>query len=154
MNFLALKSAAETMPGPEGVESALALVSKGSPFDQLYFEKLNDSAWLPILSRCGYFSDLPAKKQAAGREVYPFHLPLIGLTRLAEKAPHAVVSILANLEIPENPTVGDQVLRCAALVQEPTCIPLLHSVLARLGEKSNHFSWFRIQELIKNWMTL
>src|SRR4051812_42906466 len=152
--LLALKAAAEKMPAPEAVKSILPLIAKGAPFDQLFFEKLNDPAWLPVLSRGGYFSNLPETKKEADREIHPYHLPLIGLTRLAEKAPLAVMSVLANLEIPKNPTVGDQILRCAALIQEPTCIPVLHSLLARLGEKSNRSSWFWVQELIKNWMAL
>jgi hypothetical protein len=152
-SLIFLKAAAESMPSPDKIGEALSLISRGTPFDQLFFEKLNDPAWLPILVRQGYFSKLPGIQTIeGGRQSYPYHLPLIGLARLAEKAPHAVSSILARIELPENPTVGDQVLRCIASIREPSCIPILHPLLIKLGEGQNRSSWVWIQELLKNWI--
>jgi hypothetical protein len=145
-SLIFLKVAAESMPSPDKIGEALSLISRGTPFDQLFFEKLNDPAWLPILVRQGYFSKLPGIQTIeGGRQGYPYHLPLIGLARLAEKAPHAVSSILARIELPENPTVGDQILRCIASIREPSCIPILHPLLIKLGEGQNCSSWVWIQ---------
>jgi hypothetical protein len=152
-SLIFLKAAAESVPSPDKIGEALSLISKGTPFDQLFFEKLNDPDWLPILMRHGYFSNLPGIKTIeGGRQVFPYHLPLIGLSRLAEKAPQAVSSILARIELPENPTVGDQVLRCIASIREPSCLPILHPLLIKLGEGQNRSSWIWIQELLKNWI--
>jgi len=152
-SLIFLKAAAESMPSPDKIGDALSLISKGPPFDQLFFEKLNDPAWLPILVRQGFFSKLPGIQAIeGGRQSYPYHLPLIGLVRLAEKAPHAVSSILARIELPENSTIGDQVLRCIASIREPSCIPILHPLLIKLGEGQNRSSWVWIQELLKNWI--
>lgn len=148
-----LKAAAESMPSPDKIGKTLSLISKGTPFDQLFFEKLNDPAWLPILMRNGYFSNLPGIQTIeGGRQKFPYHLPLIGLSRLAEKSPQAVSSILARIELPENPIVGDQILRCIASIREPSCIPILHPLLIKLGEGQNRSSWIWIQELLKNWI--
>ena len=153
--LIALKMAAESMPAPKEIRNILRLVSRGAPFDQLFFEQLNDPSWLPILHRFGYFSNLPGIQTIeGGRQVYPYHLPLIGLSRLAGKAPQAVSSILAKLELSENPTVGDQVLKCITLIREPTCIPILHPLLVQLGESPNRSSWVWIQELLNNWIDI
>lgn len=148
-----LKSAAQSMPSPKGIAFVLDLVSKGEPYEKLFFDSLDDPSWLPVLDSCGYFSNLPGKKAGAdGAHYYPFHLPLIGLTRLAAKEPQMVSTILAKLELPENPTISDQVLRCVASIREPTCIPILHPLLAKLGEGPSRSSWIWIQDLLNNWM--
>src|ERR1039457_6718441 len=112
-----LKAAATLMPPPDKIAAILDQISTGDPFDRLFFESIDDPSWLPILDRCGYFSNLPSiKTMSDGKQYYPYHLPLFGLARLAVKAPQAVTSILSKLELPENPTVGDQVLRCVASI--------------------------------------
>src|ERR1035441_6059411 len=154
-NLSALKLAAESMPSPDKIGGVLALLSKGAPYEQLFFEKLNDQSWLPVLDRCGFFSNLPeAKRTVSGALQYPFHIPLFGLARLAPIAPQAVTGILAQLEIPDNPTVGDQILRCISSIREPSCIPVLHGLLVRLSEKPNASSWVWIHELLKNWIEI
>src|ERR1022692_2694676 len=151
--LLALKVGAESMPAPNEIGRILSFVSKGTPYDQFFFEKLNDPAWLPVLDSNGYFSNLPSIKTIqGGSQLYPHHLPLIGLARLAKSAPLAVTSILVKLELPENPTIGNQVLQCLSLIREPSCIPVLHPLLIQLGEQQKHPSWVWIQDLLKNWI--
>ncbi|HTR40989.1 MAG TPA: hypothetical protein VMH87_05185 [Pseudomonadales bacterium] len=150
-----VKSAAQQMPPTENIANILAVIAKGEPYANLFFDSLNDPSWLPILNNCGYFSNLPTTKTMSdGTQIQPFHLPLFGLAKLAPQAPHAVASILQKLELPENPTIGDQVLRCIAAIREPTCIPVLHSILIRVIQKPTMSSWIWIQELLKYWMEI
>jgi hypothetical protein len=152
-DLIVLKKAAESMPSTEKTSEILDLIYRGDPFDRLFFEKLNDPAWLPLLDYCGFFRNLPGVTTLAdGKQLYPFHLPLFGLAQLASKAPQAVSAILSKLELPENQTVGDQVLRCVAAIREPTCIPILHPILIRLGQSPSRSSWIWIQELLKYWL--
>ncbi|HTB83618.1 MAG TPA: hypothetical protein VK742_08190 [Candidatus Sulfotelmatobacter sp.] len=154
-DLLALRLAAQSMPSPEIIRSVLKLIANGDPYDKLFFETLDDPSWLPVLDHCGYFSNLPGlQSMPDGRKYYPFHLPFFGLTRLAAKAPHAVASILSKLELPENPTVGDQILRCVASIREPTCIPVLHPLLVQLGANPSRSSWIWIHELLKYWIEI
>src|ERR1035438_527761 len=119
-------------PNLEALNRVNALISyKGANF-AFFFEKLDNASWLQPLDQQGYFSDLPGPEASGdGRMVYRFHVPLLALARLAPNAPRAVTSILAKLKLPNNPRVGDQVLRCMASIRDPACIQQLRPVVAQ-----------------------
>ncbi len=89
-----LNAAAASMPTREAALESLDLVARGTPFDELFFSRIADPAWLPLLEEKGYFSALPGPEAGEGmRKTGRQYLPLLGLAGLGGKAPKEVTKI-------------------------------------------------------------
>ncbi len=143
------------MPSREALARVDELISHKGANYILFFEKLDNANWLPLLEERGHFTDLPEPEPIGdGRKVYKIHVPLIALAKLATSSPREVTAILVRLKLPENPRVGDQIVHCMANIRDPACVKQLLPVIEQLGKNSSRTSWFRIEELLKSWMEL
>jgi hypothetical protein len=162
LNFLTPCTAAQQkelialIEGPVRTETLAkinALISqKGANF-VFFFERLDNPKWLQPLDQQGHFSNLPGPEPTKdGRVIYRIHVPLIALTKLSEKAPHEVTSILVKLKLPDNQRVGDQALQCLAKIRDVNCIRQLRPLIAQFGKSRLRTSWLWIEELLKTWI--
>lgn len=120
-----------------------------------FFNKLNNTNWLLFLDQKGLFQKLPGPEPTDnGGIIYRHHLPLMVLARLAGTDPKIVTGILIQMQLPDNPYVGDQILQCIAKIPDPDCIKQLNPLIVQLGEDSARTSWLWIQELLKSWTAL
>jgi hypothetical protein len=149
-----VKAAAKAKPDRSAAQDILALVKQGPPFDDLFFTQISDPTWLPLLSSGGFFENWPEPESAGdGRIIYKHHVPLMGLARLAKLAPVEVTNLLVKLSVPNNPTIGDQILRCVIPINDRKCIELLSPLVVRLMSESPWRStgiW--LNELLKVWI--
>src|ERR1700719_3123741 len=127
-----LKAAAHSFANVTNPADSIALISVGSPYSEMFFTELSDPRWLPLLRSEGFFSQLPGSiRTPEGITRYPQHLPLSGLPRVADSAPALVTEILTQLEIPDNPAVADQVMRCIAKIEDANFADRLIPVLRK-----------------------
>lgn len=148
--LLALIAAPAT---PKALARVNELISnKGANF-AFFFDRLTQPDWLPLLDQAGYFEALPGPEPIDyGRIIYRHYLPLIALTRLAANVPQIVTDILIKLRLPDNPSVGNQILQCMAQVHDRACIQQLGPLVAQLAESPSRTSGVWIQELLKTWI--
>src|SRR5258708_37997590 len=93
-----LRSASHSLQSDEIRDESLRLIRQGNPYDLLFFSELSDPAWLPILQRNGFFSELPRPTEDPdGAPRYPRHLPLFALKKVAKVAPQQVNELLESL---------------------------------------------------------
>jgi hypothetical protein len=148
-----IRASAKKRPAGDAARSALDLVERGSPYAELFFGEIEDPSWLPLLEERGFFSKLPESVVTAEDGVLQRpHLPLLALIRLAPKASEAVTNILAKLRLPENPVVGDQVMRCIASIRDPASVPVLLPIVRQLTENPSRTTWVWIEELLTLWI--
>lgn len=127
----------------------------GAPYDQMFFENLSDSLWLPYLRNAGVFSKLPKEEvRPDGTTTYPRSLQLRGLLNLVSEAPEEVIAILEELPESANPHVIDQIMRCIAAIKIKELVPRCAQVLkCRLSlDSGNHWIW--IDKILKAWSEL
>jgi hypothetical protein len=148
-----LQSAAKVKPDGPAAEEVLSIVKSGPPYDDFFFAKLEDVTWLPLLSSNGFFTHLPeVETTGEGKLLYRHHVPLMGLARLAALAPQAVSDILLSLDIPANPLVGDQILRCIIPINDRSKITSLSPLVERLSRTPKRTTGIWLSELLQSWV--
>jgi hypothetical protein len=147
-----LRAAAHSLQAVENPNDCLALVLKGSPYDQMFFSELSDPTWLAPLRTAGVFQRLPKTATRGDMVYYPRHVPLIGLTKLAVRAPADVVSILEILQVPDNPQVHDQIMRVIAAIDDASFAPRLVPVLEKLFSTKFGSEWIWLDDILKKWL--
>lgn len=116
-----LEQAAKNFSKTENIARVLFLIKSGNPFDQLFFQRLADPAWLPILKASGIFSNLPyGENNDDGTVTYPRSTALRGLMNLSKVRPKEVIEIIEEIVIPLNPSIKDQMMAILAEIDDPT----------------------------------
>jgi predicted HicB family RNase H-like nuclease len=142
-------------PKPEALARVYDLISHKGANYFFFFDKLDNPSWLQPLEKGGHFANLPGPEPTAdGRVAYRVHVPLIALTKLAEKAPNEVTDILLRLKLPDNSRIGDQVLQCISQIRDVDCIKKLPPLIEKFADNSPRTSWLWVQELLKSWLGL
>jgi len=132
-NLKYLELVAKDFPTADSGKSALEIIRLGNPFDLFFFERLEDSNWLPILKASGLFSKLPVGKVGDdGTTFYPRSVALRGLLNLSKFVPVKVIEILEELEFPENPAIKDQLMGILAEIDESAITDRVLKVASRI----------------------
>ena len=128
-----LEQAAKDFAIVEDCGLVINLIKSGNPLDLLFFERLKDPKWLPILKASGLFSNLPVGEvRKDGTATYSRSTALIGLFNLSKVAPIEIIKILEELEIPVNPAIKDQLMGVLAEIDEPAITDRVLKVASRI----------------------
>ena len=150
-----LRSAARQHPSGDEAAEAISLVLLGNPYDQLFFSELSDPEWLSALVSAGCFVHLPIPiRHDDGSISYRSSLPLIGLARLAPRAPAEVTRIISTLPETDNLNIGDQIMRVMAEIQDPQQVPALLPVAQHLAGNKSRSTRLFLRDLLKKWMLM
>lgn len=128
-----LEQAAKDFAIVEDCGLVINLIKSGNPLDLLFFERLKDPKWLPILKASGLFSNLPVGEvRKDGTATYSRSTALIGLFNLSKVVPIEIIKILEELEIPVNPAIKDQLMGVLAEIDEPAITDRVLKVASRI----------------------
>ncbi len=148
-----IRDAAHSIDAVQDPSEIIGLVSQGNPFDLLFFTQLTEPKWIPLLISKGFFSKLPSiEKGDEGTETYPHSNELRGLRSLAANAPDEVLRILESLEIPENPTIKDQLMGILAEIKSPSMIERVLVIATKLVGIRPYSNLIWIDEILGNAM--
>jgi hypothetical protein len=118
-----LAAAAKSEATPSALIETSAILSKGSPYTDAFFEFLTNASWLLPLHEKGYFSQAPEVMNFPdGSSQHPYSPGLSALSRFTAIEPELVAAILRELSPVSNSTVNGQILRLIA------SLPASHSI--------------------------
>lgn len=144
-----IRDAAFSIDSVHNPSEIIELILQGNPYDLLFFERLEDPNWLPILRGFGLFSDLPiGEVMDDGTLTYPRSLALRGLLNLSKIVPLEVIIILEDLEIPVNPAIKDQLMGILAEIDEPSITNRVLKVASRTIQAQPYASLVWINEVL------
>jgi len=106
-------------PTPANAERMLKLIGRRGANYLLFFQKVNDAAWLDSLVAAGQYAQPPkAVPSANGGVTYEYWWPMAPLQRMVGQAEEKVVSLVEKLPETDNPRVLQEIL--AVAVAAPT----------------------------------
>lgn len=144
-----LEQAAKDFAITEDRGRVLSLIKSGNPFDLLFFERLRDPNWLPILKASDLFSNLPVGEvREDGTATYPRSIALRGLLNLSKVVPNEVIGILEELVIPVNPAIKDQLMGILAEIDEPAITDRVLKVASRIIRTQPYANLVWIEEVL------
>lgn len=146
-----IRFAAQSIESAESPELILELVSKGKPYDEMFFGNLSDPSWIPHLKQAGLFSNLPEPIADGDVIRFPRSVALGGLVNLANSAPTDVLDVIEHLPDSDNPQISDQIMRCVAAIDDHNYASRCLEILTKQISRHTRHDWIWIDEILKNW---
>lgn len=146
-----IRFAAQSIESAESPERILELVSKGKPYDEMFFRSLGDPGWIPHLKQAGLFSNLPDPTTDGDIIRFPRSEALGGLVNLANSAPAEVLDVIEHLPDSGNPQISDQIMRCIAAINDPNYASRCLALITKQISRHARHDWIWIDEILRSW---
>ena len=104
-------------------ERLLSLIERRGANFVFFFQHVNDSAWIPILNKKGYFAHPPGVELIGEDRInFPFWPPLSYLVQVFDSEPEKVLGILEQLPDTDNPRILEEIIDVVLKADSPEVI--------------------------------
>jgi hypothetical protein len=149
-----LQAIMKLAPSRELLDEVEAICAQENACKIFWCERLENPAWFPLMSERNWFADPPSVRREGEVTVHPAWIESTILLNFAKSIPTDIAKVLSAVPDTDNPRVGDQIIRIAAALRNPTDIRL---VLRRVGDviadrtRSDRL-W--LIDLLRNWLSV